>query len=61
MTWPGEIPIDGQPADVAAVVTANAAWMATSPVPKLFINGDPGALLTAPSANGADGGPTSAR
>ena len=48
MTWPGEIPIDGQPADVAAVVTANAAWMATSPVPKLFINGDPGALLTGP-------------
>jgi haloalkane dehalogenase len=48
VTWPREIPIDGQPADVAAVVTANAAWMATSPVPKLFINGDPGALLTGP-------------
>jgi len=48
LTWPREIPIDRQPADVAAVVTANAAWMATSPVPKLFINGDPGALLTGP-------------
>jgi haloalkane dehalogenase len=48
LTWPREIPIDGHPADVAAVVTANAAWMATSPVPKLFINGDPGALLTGP-------------
>jgi haloalkane dehalogenase len=48
LTWPREIPIDGHPADVAAVVSANAAWMATSPVPKLFINGDPGALLTGP-------------
>jgi haloalkane dehalogenase len=41
-TWPREIPIDGHPADVAAIVTANAEWMATSPVPKLFINGVPG-------------------
>jgi len=48
LTWPREIPIDGHPADVAAVVTANAEWMATSSVPKLFINGDPGALLTGP-------------
>ena len=48
LTWPREIPIDGQPADVAAVVTANAAWMATTPVPKLFVNGNPGALLTGP-------------
>ena len=48
LTWPRGIPIDGQPADVAAVVTANAAWMATTPVPKLFVNGNPGALLTGP-------------
>ena len=48
LTWPREIPIDGTPADVTALVTANAAWMAESPVPKLFVNGDPGALLTGP-------------
>lgn len=40
--------MDGNPADVAAIVTANAEWMATSPVPKLFVNGDPGALLAGP-------------
>ena len=48
LTWPREIPIDGDPADVTAIVTATGAWMATSAVPKLFINGDPGALLTGP-------------
>ena len=31
LTWPREIPIDGVPADVAGIVAANAAWMATSP------------------------------
>ena len=48
LTWPREIPIDGEPADVTEIVTRNAEWMATSPVPKLFVNGDPGALLTGP-------------
>ena len=45
LTWPREIPIDGEPADVAAIVARNAEWMASSPVPKLFVDGDPGALL----------------
>jgi haloalkane dehalogenase len=45
LTWPREIPIDGVPADVAEIVTRNAEWMAASPVPKLFVNGEPGALL----------------
>jgi haloalkane dehalogenase len=49
LTWAREIPIDGVPADVAAVVADNAAFMAASPVPKLFVNGDPGALLTGPA------------
>ena len=48
LTWPREIPIDGSPADVEEIVTRNAAWMASSPVPKLFVDGDPGALLTGP-------------
>ncbi|MFD3405536.1 haloalkane dehalogenase [Kribbella sp. NPDC058693] len=48
LTWAREIPIDGSPADVHEIVAANAAWMAETRVPKLFINGDPGALLTGP-------------
>jgi len=46
LAWPREIPIDGDPPDVTDVVTRNAEWMASSPVPKLFVNGAPGALLT---------------
>ncbi|MFI5696608.1 haloalkane dehalogenase [Kribbella sp. NPDC051586] len=48
LTWAREIPIDGSPADVHDIVAANAAWMAESRVPKLFVNGEPGALLTGP-------------
>lgn len=45
LTWPREIPLDGEPADVTALVEANAAFMAASPMPKLFISADPGAIL----------------
>lgn len=48
LDWAREIPVDGQPTDVHDVVAANARWMATTPTPKLFINGEPGALLTGP-------------
>ena len=48
LTWPRQIPIDGEPADVVAVVEAYAAWLATSPLPKLFVNADPGTILTGP-------------
>jgi haloalkane dehalogenase len=48
LTWAREIPIDGFPADVHHIVAENAAWMARTPIPKLFINGEPGALLTGP-------------
>lgn len=48
LTWTREIPIDETPADVHAIVAANAAWMARSAVPKLLISGRPGALLTGP-------------
>lgn len=49
LSWARQIPLDGEPADVDAIVRANAAWMATSPVPKLFIGGNPGAVLTGPA------------
>ena len=48
LTWPREIPFDGQPADVAAIIGAYADWLSTSDVPKLFINAEPGAMLTGP-------------
>ncbi|HEX6994870.1 MAG TPA: haloalkane dehalogenase, partial [Gammaproteobacteria bacterium] len=46
LLWPRELPIDGQPADVVAVVESYAEWLAKGSVPKLFIDADPGALLT---------------
>jgi haloalkane dehalogenase len=45
LTWPREIPIEGNPADVSAIVGAYAEWLATSDVPKLFLKAEPGALL----------------
>jgi haloalkane dehalogenase len=48
LTWPREIPIDGKPADVTALAAAYADWMAQSDVPKLFVNVEPGAILTGP-------------
>ncbi len=46
LTWPRQIPIDGEPADVVAVVDGYAKWLAASRIPKLFINADPGTILT---------------
>jgi haloalkane dehalogenase len=45
LSWPRQIPIDGEPADVAQVVEDYSAWLASSPIPKLFINADPGSIL----------------
>src|SRR5258708_10258802 len=45
LTFPREIPIEGNPADVAEIVSAYAASLATSTVPKLFVKAEPGALL----------------
>jgi len=45
LTWPREIPIDSEPADVVAIVEAYGRWLGGSPVPKLFVNGDPGSIL----------------
>lgn len=45
LTWPRELPIEGEPADVLEIIERNNAWLAASPVPKLFINTDPGAVL----------------
>ena len=46
LTWPRQIPIDGEPADVVEVVQAYADWLSQSQLPKLFVNAEPGAILT---------------
>jgi haloalkane dehalogenase len=48
LTWPRQIPIDGEPADVVNIVQSYADWLSRSNVPKLFIDADPGAILTGP-------------
>ena len=45
LTWPRQIPINGEPADVVAIAEAYSAWMAASDLPKLFINAEPGSIL----------------
>jgi haloalkane dehalogenase len=45
LTWPRQIPIAGEPADVVQIVSDYAAWMAENDVPKLFVNAEPGAIL----------------
>ncbi len=45
LTWPRQIPIDGQPADVDTIVAGYADWLAASQVPKLFVNAEPGSIL----------------
>ncbi len=45
LTWPRQIPLDGEPEDVAEIAARYAAWLGESDVPKLFINADPGAIL----------------
>lgn len=45
LTWPREIPIDGEPSDVTAIADDYSNWLSSSAIPKLFINADPGAIL----------------
>jgi haloalkane dehalogenase len=45
LTWPREIPVEGEPADVVQIVSEYAEWLSSSQVPKLFINANPGAIL----------------
>jgi haloalkane dehalogenase len=46
LTWPREIPLAGEPEDVVGIVRDYADWMASNDLAKLFINADPGAILT---------------
>ena len=46
LSWPREIPIEGQPGNVCQIVNEYAQWMKTNNIPKLFINAEPGAITT---------------
>ena len=46
LSWPREIPIEGEPGNVCQIVNEYAQWMKTNNIPKLFINAEPGAITT---------------
>ncbi len=48
LTWPRQIPIDGEPQEVVEIADRYAKWLSTAELPKLFINAEPGAILTGP-------------
>ena len=45
LTWPRQIPLAGEPADVVKLVADYADWLSGCDVPKLFVNAEPGAIL----------------
>ena len=45
LTWPRQIPLGGEPAEVVAIVDDYARWLSESPLPKLFVNAEPGSIL----------------
>jgi haloalkane dehalogenase len=46
LTFARQLPVDGEPADVSGIVNSYADWLSQSRVPKLFLNGEPGLILT---------------
>ncbi len=46
LSWPRQIPIQGEPKEVVKVVENYSNWLSSSDLPKLFINADPGSILT---------------
>jgi haloalkane dehalogenase len=46
LTWPRELPISGEPEEVVSIVDEYSRWLAQSDVPKLFVNAEPGSILT---------------
>jgi len=49
LTWPRQIPIEEEPADVHEIVSSYSAWIPNTEFPKLFINADPGSILLDPA------------
>ena len=49
LTWPRQIPIEGEPQEVHDIVSDYASWLPEIEFPKLFINADPGSILLDPA------------
>ena len=45
LTWPRQIPIEGEPSEVVEEVSKNSEFHKDSDIPKLFINAEPGSIL----------------
>jgi haloalkane dehalogenase len=45
LTWPRQIPLDGEPKDVVDIAQSYADWMSSNELPKLFVNAEPGSIL----------------
>ena len=45
LTWPREVPVAGEPRDVFDVIQRYAPWLASSDLPKLFVEAVPGAMF----------------
>jgi len=48
LTWPRQIPIEGEPPEICQIVDDYGAWLSQCDLPKLFVNADPGSILTGP-------------
>lgn len=48
LTWPRQIPIGGTPAEVHDIVASYSSWLSETPIPKLFVNAEPGVLIAGP-------------
>jgi len=46
LAWPRELPIDGEPEEVVRIVDDYSEWLKESDAPKLFVNAEPGSILT---------------
>ena len=46
LDWPRHIPIENHPKDICEIVKSYGEWMSVNEIPKLFINAEPGAILT---------------
>jgi haloalkane dehalogenase len=48
LSWPRQIPVEGEPAEVVEIVERYGEWLSSSELPKLFINAEPGSILIGP-------------
>jgi len=46
LNWPRQIPISGEPDHMVEIVSEYSKWMMKNYIPKLFVNGNPGSILT---------------